>query len=254
MALVEPLYEINVGYVARCMKNFGLTRLILVKPRCRVGDEAYRFSAHAQEILAGARYAQSLGEVVGEFDLVVGTTGVVTKGLEHVRRWVPPDQLAQRIAEQEGEVLLVLGREDIGLTNEELKLCDIVSYIPANPEYPIMNVSHAAAVFFYEIYKRAAQPQPQWLREKLPRREEVEMLLHYLGLLLSALGERGERVERARLMMRRLLGGAAPTDSDVRMLLGLLRGAYERIVELERQLGRKTDISDAARSPGAQCR
>ncbi|MEM0225512.1 MAG: TrmJ/YjtD family RNA methyltransferase [Thermofilaceae archaeon] len=233
VAFVEPLYEINVGYVARCMKNFGLTRLILVKPRCRIGDEAYRFSAHAQDVLANARIVDDLAQLRREFDLIVGTTGVATRDFDLVRRWIPPDQLARRIAEQEGKVLLVLGREDIGLTNEELSLCDIVSIIPANPEYPIMNVSHAAAVFFYEIYKQTVQTAPAWQRERMPRREELEVLLRYLKLLLLELGEREDRAERACLMMKRLLGGATPTDADVRMLLGALRGAYERIQALK---------------------
>lgn len=233
VAFVEPLYEINVGYVARCMKNFCLTKLIIVKPRCQIGDEAYRFSAHAQDVLANARIASSLAELRDEFDLVVGTTGVATKGFDQVRRWITPEQLARRIAGLEGRVLLVLGREDIGLTNEELALCDVVSTIPANPQYPIMNVSHAAAVFFYEIYKHAVETASAWQRERMPKREELEVLLKYLRLLLLELGERENRIERACIMARRLFGGAPPTDADVRMLLGALRGAYERLQELK---------------------
>ena len=234
VAFVEPLYEINIGYVARCMKNFGLRDLIIVKPRCRIGDEAYRFSSHAQDIVANARVVDKLSDVVKDFDLVVGTTGVITKDLDQVRRWISPEQMAKRVAEQEGSVLLVLGREDIGLTNEELRLCDIVSFIPTNPAYPILNVSHAAAIFFYEIYKHAAHP-PR-VQSRMPRREEVEVLLHYLRLLLLELGEREERIDMACLMMRRLIGGAAPADTDVRMLLGVLRGAYERIRQLQHQV------------------
>ena len=226
VAFVEPLYEINIGYVARCMKNFGLSRLVLVKPRCGVGSEAYKFAAHAQDVLSKARFASSLSELRSEFDLVVGTTGVTTKDLSHVRRWITPEELAQRIAQQDGEVLLVLGREDIGLTNEELALCDIVVTIPANPEYPILNVSHAAAVIFYEVYKACAHAKPP---ARLPVREEVEILLKYLKSLMVLLGESEERAERACLMVRRVIGGSPPTDVDVRMLLGIIRQAYERI-------------------------
>jgi len=226
VAFVEPLYEINVGYVARCMKNFGLSKLVLVKPRCSVGGEAYKFAAHAQDVLARARFAGSLSELRGEYDLVVGTTGVTTKDLSHVRRWITPEDLARRIAQQDGEVLLVLGREDIGLTNEELALCDIVVTIPANPEYPILNVSHAAAILFYEVYKACSRAKPL---ARLPVRGEVEILLKYLRGLMELLGESEERAERACLMVRRVIGGSPPTDVDVRMLLGVVRKAYERI-------------------------
>lgn len=235
VAFVEPLYEINVGYVARCMKNFGLNRLILVKPRCSVGPEAYKFAAHAQGVLSQARVASSLGELRGEFNLVVGTTGVTTKELSHVRRWIPPENLASRLAEQEGSALVVLGREDIGLTNEEIALCDVIVTIPANPAYPILNVSHAATIIFYELYKHLTQARPA---QRLPVREEVEVLLKYLKGLVVALGGDEGRAERACLMLRRVLGGAPPTDADVRMLLGLVRGAYEEMLRLRESRGR----------------
>lgn len=226
VAFVEPLYEMNVGYVARCMKNFGLSNLILIRPRCQLGSEAYRFAAHAQEILNKVHIAGSLEELKNSFDLIVGTTGIVTKGLSQSRRWITPETFAYRLANQEGKALIVLGREDIGLTNEELEFCDIVVFIPANPEYPILNVSHAAAVLFYEVYKHAARVLPP---RRLPSREEVEVLLSYLKRLLISLGEEEERAERACLMMRRIVGGSHPTDSDVRMLLGVIRRAYETI-------------------------
>jgi TrmH family RNA methyltransferase len=226
VAFVEPLYEINIGYVARCMKNFGLSKLVLVKPRCRVASEAYKFAAHAQDVIANASYVDSLSELRSNFDLIVGTTGVTTKALSHVRRWITPEELSERIAQQDGEVLLVLGREDIGLTNEELALCDIVATIPANPEYPILNVSHAAAVLFYEVYKACSRSKPS---ARLPSREEIELLLSYFKNLILTLGESEERAERACLMLRRVIGGSPPSDVDVRMLLGVIRRAYERI-------------------------
>ena len=226
VAMVEPLYEINVGYVARCMRNFCLSKLILVNPRCPIGDEAIRFSMHGRDVLEAATIVRDLGEVIKAYDLAVGTTGVQTKKLSHVRRWITPESLARRISEYDGSILIVLGREDRGLTNDELSMCDVVVTIPANPEYPILNVSHAAVIVFYEIFKQAFRAEPQ---SRLPRREEVEVLLGYLRKLVLALGGSESKAERAVLMTRRLLGGSAPTDSDVRMLLGVLRGAYEAI-------------------------
>lgn len=242
VAFVEPLYEINIGYVARCMKNFGLSTLMLVNPRCKVGDEARRFAMHGRDVLERARLASSLEELVGEFDLVAGTTGVQTKELSHVRRWITPEDLARRVAGYEGTVLVVLGREDRGLTNAELSMCDVVVTIPANPEYPILNVSHAAAIILYELFKHAASAGPPL---RLPRREEVDVLLQYLRTLVLALGGSEERAERACLMIRRVLGGAPPTDSDVRMLLGVLRKAYEKLTGLTLQTSaRREGVQD----------
>ncbi|MEM2218165.1 MAG: TrmJ/YjtD family RNA methyltransferase, partial [Thermofilaceae archaeon] len=215
VAFVEPLYEINVGYVARCMKNFGLSKLVLVKPRCIIGSEAFRFAAHAQDVLSKAHVVSNLENLKENYDLIAGTTGVVARELSNVRRWITPAEFAKRVIQQTGNVLIVLGREDIGLTNSELSLCDIVVFIPTNPGYPILNVSHASAIIFYEIYKQAGLTLSL---QRLPKREEVELLLHYWRNLILTLGGSKERAERACLMIRRLIGGSPFTDSDVRML------------------------------------
>ncbi len=233
VAFVQPLYELNIGYIARCMKNFGLSKLYLISPRCRVGVEAIKYSTHAREIVESAVTVRSLEDLLPGFDLVVGTTG--KRGPEPRRRAITPWEAASRIVNYSGKVLVVLGREDIGLTNRELEMCDIVVTIPANPAFPILNVSHAAAILFYEIYK--ASTLPHEIRGELPRREETEVLLQYFNLLLSELGVPEHRRRRACLTLRRIVGSYGLTASDVRMLVGAIRGAVEKIKALE--AGRK---------------
>jgi len=228
VGLVEALYEINIGYIARCMRNFGLSKLILINPKCSIGDEAWKYAMHGRTVLENTVTVKSLQEVIGGFDLVVGTTGKVTKRLSHVRRWIPPEALAARLSDQKGSVLLLFGREDRGLTNEELKICDLIVSIPANPEYPVLNISHAAAIIFYELYKHMAKSRPVY---EMPRREEVDVLLEYFRRLILLLEGEKANTEKAVLMVRRLIGGAPPTAPDVRLILGVIRKAYEKIKE-----------------------
>jgi len=234
VVLVEPLYEENIGYVARVMKNFGVKRLIIVKPRCKIGLEAIKRSMHARDVLEGARLVDSFEEVIREFDLVIGTTGKHGKKFTQVRRFMTPERLAKRLAEYRGTVAIVFGREDRGLTNAELALCDGVVTIPANPEYPILNLSHAVAVILYEVFK-ACGSKPELPRPSMPRREEVDVLLKYLYSLVLTLWGSERRAEKAVLMMKRMFSSCLIGAEDVRMLLGVFRESYERLAERRRE-------------------
>ena len=102
VVLVEPLYEINLGYVARAMKNFGFTELVLVDPKCTVGDEARKYAMHGRDLLERVRIAGSLTEVLREVDLAVGTTGKTGGRRCYHRKYVTPEELGELLAETEG--------------------------------------------------------------------------------------------------------------------------------------------------------
>lgn len=228
VAIVEPLYDANVGYVARAMKNFGLTKLYLVNPRCPLGDNAIKYSSHARDIVLNATKVDSLDSLVDRYDLVVGTTGKKAKRRSPIRRHVTPRELVERLRGFSGRVLLVFGREDIGLTNEELSICDLVVIIQADPGYPILNLSHAATIIFYELYNGIALGDHAIRSSaELPKREEIKVLMQYVDRVLRRLGK-GEHVRRkATLILRRIIGSCRLSSSDVRLLITIVKGAYE---------------------------
>ncbi|MFA5895923.1 MAG: RNA methyltransferase, partial [Thermoplasmata archaeon] len=123
VVLVEPKNEGNVGAVARSMRNFDATELVLVKP-CRLGDEARKRAMHGVDILNAARTAKDFRAAVRGADLVVGTSGIDTASEKRFARIaVTPEDLAGRVAPLDGTVALVFGREDFGLLEEELLEC-----------------------------------------------------------------------------------------------------------------------------------
>ncbi|MBN2154292.1 MAG: hypothetical protein JW839_22750 [Candidatus Lokiarchaeota archaeon] len=156
--MIEPKTLGNVGFVARCMKNFGAEQLIVLAPRYEIGDEAHGFAMHGRDVLDGANVIDceggsvpaALDEIARKYELVAGSTAKLPNRTKLHRLPVDPRAAAPRLAAT--KALLVLGREDTGLTDSELKCCDIVVSIPANPRYPTMNVSHAAAVILYEFW------------------------------------------------------------------------------------------------------
>jgi len=222
VVLVEPMYEGNVGSVARSMKNFGFHDLVLVNP-CQIEDFGLAMAAHARDVLQMARSVSNLQEALEGVSLVVGTTGKRLGEEQHHLRLhlrapcLDPAQLAEKLKGKEGEVALLLGREDCGLRNEELATCDLIVSIPTSQQYPVMNLSHAAAVLFYELSSVESGSVD------LASRETLLLLLDRSKELLQEVSYPEHKQEFTLLMLRRIFGRAALTEREARTLLGVIK-------------------------------
>jgi TrmH family RNA methyltransferase len=142
VAMVEPQYEINVGYVARIMKNFGCNDLYFVSPRFSNIGDALRYSTHGKNILESAREI-SLGQLREKFDVLVATTALSgTSRLNVNREAIDPARLAKviSITRDKKNFCIILGRESSGLNNDELAICDLVINIDTKTRYKTMNI------------------------------------------------------------------------------------------------------------------
>lgn len=228
--LVEPLYDGNVGSVARAMKNFGFSELVLVNP-CKIDDFGLAMASHARDVLMMARSFTTLAEALAGADLVVATTGKRLDEAQHHLRLhlrVPcltPRELAKKLSEKEGTVALLLGREDCGLNSEELALCDILVSIPTSSDYPVMNLSHSAAVLFYEL----AQTGSDGCKVEMASGETLALLREKSAQLLRETSYPPHKVDFTLLMLRRILGRAELTQREARTLLGLIKRIRWRI-------------------------
>ena len=230
VVLVGPKNEGNIGAVARAMKNFGARRLVLVDP-CPIGDEARKRAMHGVEILDTARTAPSLQAALKGADLVAGTTGIATMSeKKFLRISVTPREFAERISAMAGTLAIVFGREDFGLLDEELEVCDLLVSIPAHPQYPVLNLSHATAIILYEVFSSGRSKQ----RTREASGREKEVLHRALAELLDATDYPSHKKWRTKVMFRRLVGRAVPSKWEFHALMGVLRGATKRIQRLER--------------------
>jgi TrmH family RNA methyltransferase len=220
VVLVEPEYEANIGYVARVMKNFGLNELYLVKPKVDLGSKALIFSAHAQDVVNKAVIVNSIQEAIEGADIVIGTTAKPAKSERNIlRAAVKPEEAAAKINALNGEAALLFGRESSGLSNEELNLCDLILFIPANEKYPTLNVSHAAAIVFYEFYKNK---QVKEIKEKF-KREHLLRLINVFNEVLLELSMPKHKVKLARLTFRKILLKGITTSREATLMLGVFR-------------------------------
>ena len=154
IVLVEPAGPLNLGSIARVMKNMGLSQLVLVNPRCHPQQqEAVQMAVHAADILEAARQVNSLEQALLDCRGIAGTvarTQPMDFELGHPRTVVPP-----LLAAHNSPSALVFGPEDRGLNNRELGMCQQQISIPTNPVYPSMNLAQAVGVCAYELRQAA---------------------------------------------------------------------------------------------------
>jgi tRNA/rRNA methyltransferase len=234
IVLVSPLYEGNIGATARVMKNFGFPRLVLVDP-CPVGEEAVMRAAHAHDVLSAAE-TLTFAEVISRSDLVIATTGEVSKSICRPMRmpYYSPREVRELIDEVDGRVSVLFGRENWGLNNDEVAQSDIICTIPASPDYPILNLSHAVGIVSYEL---AGMERGEYL---LASREEMDHLYAHIDAYLDRIDHPDFKRLPTMLLIRRVLGRARLTAREASTLHGLMRRSEWHMGpgEFERKKGR----------------
>ena len=179
IALVEPKLAINVGYIARLMKNFGLKELLFIKPKF-TASRARIFAVGGKDILDKAKTIDF--KELRKFDLLVGTTAIRGKSrLNIVRDSITPERLVG-LLQSSSKACIVLGRESTGLTNRELSYCDVVVNIDTLTDYKTLNISHALAIILYEILAKGKS------RKTAAARSERELLITYALTLAEKSG------------------------------------------------------------------
>ncbi|MDG6243495.1 MAG: RNA methyltransferase [Methanolobus sp.] len=225
IVLVEPLYQGNVGSVARAMKNFDFSDLVLVNP-CKLEGEARAMSSHARDILENAKIVSTLEEAIDDRSILIGTTGIAGSRYDfHLR--VPgysPAEVKERLTGRDGKVAILFGREDNGFTKEELKKCDMIMTIPTSEIYPVMNLSHAVAVILYEFSDLTGGDAP--LADAL----DMRVFYEHLEELLDDIDYPEHKKEKTKLMLKRIFGRSCLLSREVHTLHGILNRAQRHYI------------------------
>ncbi len=210
----------NLGAIARVMQNFGLDKLALINPKCNhLSKEALDRATHAKSILQNAEKIVSLKEARRKFDTLVGTTARTGTDYNLQRTPLSPVQFSGMLSKL-GNTGIVLGREDHGLSNEEISLCDFIVTIPAAKKYATMNVSHAAAILLYEIYMGSNEATAI----KMATGKDKEALLKLIDHALAKIEfTTNEKRETQRKLWKRLVGKSMLTRREAFGLCGFFR-------------------------------
>lgn len=149
--LIEPKVPENVGAAARALCTMGFAELWLVNSDQHTRPEAGWLAHGSQHLLENARIFPDLAAVRNSVDLLIGTSA---KPRHSRADWHPPGELRQVLASKGKAVAtaaLVFGREDRGLSNDELALCDLLTGIPMKVTYPSLNLAQAVMLYAWEM-------------------------------------------------------------------------------------------------------
>ena len=150
IVMINTSHPGNIGAAARVMKNMGLSRLYLVKPKSFPDPEATAMASGADDLLDHANVCDSLEQALEGCHLVLGSTARERK----IQHEFLDARAAAVLSQQQGstrEVALVFGRERTGMTNTEIGLCHKLINIPTNPDYQSLNVASAIQIVTYEL-------------------------------------------------------------------------------------------------------
>ncbi|MEM0474762.1 MAG: TrmH family RNA methyltransferase [Zestosphaera sp.] len=153
LVVVGPEGRINMGFILRLAKNFGINDICVVNPQFDLSDsEVKEFAARGAELLSNVVIKSSIEECLSDVKLSICTTSIADLESDVLRQSVPP-YLLSYVLPKTGKIALVFGRESVGLKREELDKCDLVSTLDTGTDYNVLNLSHAIAIYMYEVLR-----------------------------------------------------------------------------------------------------
>ena len=231
IVLVETSHPGNIGSVARAMKNMGLVNLSLINPKKFPHQEAMALAGNATDVLDNAKIFSSIQEAVNTSKVIYATSA-----RERTIEWptLTANDAASEIQElvaNEIEVSILFGREDRGLTNDELQLANKHLIIPAHPDYPVLNIAMSTQVVCYELYLAAQKNSVEsWQDFPEYTSEELNNLIDHFNETVIALelvdpNNPKQIMTRMERMFRRLY----PDQMEGNFLRGFLKAVNKRI-------------------------
>ena len=231
IVLVETSHPGNIGSVARAMKNMGLSNLALINPKKFPHQEAIALAGNAVDILNEAKTFNSIDSAVQNSKVIYATSA-----RERTIDWptVTARDAADEIYElatNKIEVSILFGREDRGLTNEELQLANKHLIIPAHPEYPVLNIAMSAQVISYELYQASQNdPVSKWQDFPAYTSEELNNLIKHFEETVTALElVDPENPKQIMTRMERMFRRLYPDQMEGNFLRGFLKAINNRI-------------------------
>jgi len=225
VTLVEPRYPVNVGHVARLMKNFEVQRLYLVKPKVDMSVAAV-YASHASDVLDRA-VSTTLEAVRKENELLIATTAVRASKKSNVIRMIIRPESLRSILSSSRTSSLVFGRDTTGLTNDEIRMCDATTTIDTRSTYRALNMGHAVAILLY-LASRGVERE-----SRAQSRKAREVFARSFYELASASRVPQHKVKNLFEVGRRMAVTSKLTDRQLYLMAGVFRKALSAMDSLQ---------------------
>tara|TARA_E500000331_G_C17151910_1_gene667686 strand:- start:90 stop:812 length:723 start_codon:yes stop_codon:yes gene_type:complete len=231
IVLIETSHPGNIGSVARAMKTMGLKNLLLINPRKFPSGDANALSGNAIDILEKAKVYKNLKDAIKDSTFVYATSARV-----RTIQW--PTKNAQDAAEEivkqvsaNKKISIIFGREDRGLTNEELQIANTHIEIPANPEYPVLNIAMSAQIICYEILKASIDTTARdWHDYPEVDSENLQMLIdHFIETATDIDVINPDNPKKIISRIKRMFTRLHPDEMETSFLRGFLSSIKKKI-------------------------
>ena len=232
VVLVEPAGTINVGSVARLCENFGVNELRLVSPKCDyLAQEAKKMAVRGVKILEKAKVYEDLNSALFDCSRIIATCGRKDHG--EIRLNSNKDALCwAHESEKKETIALVFGRENRGLSNEELLKANKVISLNTNKNYPSLNLSHAVAIVLHQFnqFNELDLLKPNKRISYPANLIKLEDCINDAGSLLLDIGFLMKHTYKAKMAkIKQLLIRGEIKDDEVALIRGIISQARWKI-------------------------
>ena len=231
IVLVETSHPGNIGSVARAMKTMGLSKLSLINPRKFPSGEANALSGNATDILENAQVYKTIEDAIKTSTFVYATSS-----RNRTIQWptVNVEEGAELILNQttaKKEISILFGREDRGLTNEELQLANTHIEIQANRDYPVLNLAMTAQILSYEIFKASHNTEARdWHDYPEVDSANLQMLIdHFIETAVNIDVIHPENPKKIISRIKRMFSRLHPDEMEASFLRGFLAAINKKL-------------------------
>ena len=231
IVLVDTIHPGNIGSVARAMKTMGLSRLSLVNPRIFPSDDAIALSGNATDVLNEAKIFTSIKDAIKESTFVYATSS-----RDRSIQWPITDAASAASDIVNGvnsnkEISIIFGKEDRGLTNDELEYANRLIEIPANPEYPVLNLAMSVQIISYEIFKASSDGKlKEWRDYPEVNSKQLQMLIdHFIETAIDIDVIDPDNPKKIISRIKRMFTRLQPDEMEASFMRGFLSGIKKKL-------------------------
>ena len=231
IVLVDTIHPGNIGSVARAMKTMGLSRLSLVNPRVFPSDDAIALSGNATDVLQDAKIYKNIRDAIKNSTFVYATSS-----RDRSIQWPIKDaaSAAKDIhaeVNNNKEISIIFGKEDRGLTNNELENANRLIEIPANPIYPVLNLAMSVQIISYEIFKASSDISlKEWRDYPEVNSEQLQMLIdHFIDTAVEIDVIDPDNPKKIISRIKRMFTRLQPDEMEASFMRGFLSGIKKKL-------------------------
>ena len=228
---MDTIHPGNIGSVARAMKTMGLSRLSLVNPRIFPSGDANALSGNATDVLENANTYSSINEAIKDSTFVYATSS-----RDRSIQWpiLNASSAAEKICNEvnsDKEISIIFGKEDRGLTNTELEYANNLIEIPANPEYPVLNLAMSAQIICYEIFKFSNDNNvKEWRDYPEVNSEQLQRLInHFIDTAVEIDVIDPDNPKKIISRIKRMFTRLQPDEMEASFMRGFLSGINKKL-------------------------